>query len=411
MPIPKDIKESSSTQTVLSLPANYKTEIVEAEPSFVGDVLPFFGPSVFLVFNMTVFYYTGNQFLGLWILYGCLLLNAAGIKSRLYKFIGIDISINDHNIGPKSSNQFENDKRFLIPLFVYCILENVFWIWVLMLFSDRVPEDDNLFYFKPKTRFEIFALTFISIWHGGINQTCGHELLHKKPLWCKILGGSVFTKMGYSHYFDSHTKDHHRKVGTPEDSSTAKKNESVWTFLPRSVITSHYRIWQMEVSNIKKKDGENVSSLMLILKNKMLYYFFIHLSMFTIIYHFLGWTSVKFQLFYCLFTILELKAGDYAQHYGVLRSKDENGIYNSIDIYQSWNSSMGTMFAQIQRHSDHHLHTFRPYQILRKVDDAPTLPFIYFHSFLIVYCPPIWFYIMNPMVDALHSKLKKMTPE
>ena len=60
MPVPKDIKDSSSTQTVLSLPANYKTEIVEAEPSFVGDVLPFFGPSVFLVFNMTVFYYTGN---------------------------------------------------------------------------------------------------------------------------------------------------------------------------------------------------------------------------------------------------------------------------------------------------------------------------------------------------------------
>ena len=57
--------------------------------------------------------------------------------------------------------------------------------------------------------------------------------------------------MCYSHYFDSHTKDHHRKVGTPEDSSTAKKGETVWTFLVRSIITSHKRIWDMENSRIK----------------------------------------------------------------------------------------------------------------------------------------------------------------
>ena len=77
-----------------------KTEWREKEPEFFKDVLPFFGPSVFLLFNMFVFYYTGNCFVGVWILYGLLLLRQIGINSRLSKLIGIDIPINDHNIGP-----------------------------------------------------------------------------------------------------------------------------------------------------------------------------------------------------------------------------------------------------------------------------------------------------------------------
>ena len=116
-----------------------KTVVKDKNPSFIEDVLPFFGPSVFLLFNMFVFYSTGNTFLGLWILYALLLLNSVGIKSRVQKYIGIDIGVNDHNIGSQSSNSFENDTRFYLPLFCYNILENMFWIWVLMLFSDRIP--------------------------------------------------------------------------------------------------------------------------------------------------------------------------------------------------------------------------------------------------------------------------------
>lgn len=81
----------------------YKTKILEKEPEFIKDVLPFFGPSVFLILNMLVFYNTGNCFVGIWMLYGLLLLPQIGINSRISKLIGIDISINDHNIGPLSS--------------------------------------------------------------------------------------------------------------------------------------------------------------------------------------------------------------------------------------------------------------------------------------------------------------------
>ena len=70
---------------------------------------------------------------------------------------------------------------------------------------------------------------------------------------------------------------------------------------------------------------------------------------------------------------------------------------------QSWNSISSTLLFRIQRHSDHHCHSFRPYQILRRFDDAPYLPFEYLFSIYIVYIPQLWFYIVNPRVDALRD--------
>jgi hypothetical protein len=67
----------------------------------------------------------------------------------------------------------------------------------------------------------------------------------------------------------------------------------------------------------------------------------------------------------------------------------------------SWNSLSSPVLFRIQRHSDHHAHAFRPYQILRRFDDAPYHPFEYLHSFVMCMVPPLWFYIINPRVDAL----------
>jgi alkane 1-monooxygenase len=92
---------------------------------------------------------------------------------------------------------------------------------------------------------------------------------------------------------------------------------------------------------------------------------------------------------------------NYIEHYGLLRQKDENGIYESINKMHSWNSLSSPVLFRIQRHSDHHAHSFRPYQILRRFDEAPYHPFEYLHSFVICLCPPLWFYTINPRVEVL----------
>lgn len=52
---------------------------------------------------------------------------------------------------------------------------------------------------------------------------------------------------------------------------------------------------------------------------------------------------------------------NYIEHYGLRRNKDKNGIYESITLQHSWNAYSTTLLFRIQRHSDHHAHSYRPY--------------------------------------------------
>ena len=87
---------------------------------------------------------------------------------------------------------------------------------------------------------------------------------------------------------------------------------------------------------------------------------------------------------------------NYIEHYGLLRKKDGRGIYEPITEMHSWNSCSSSLLFRIQRHSDHHVHSYRPYQILRKIDKAPQLPFDYLYSMLLACWPTGWFNMMNP---------------
>ena len=56
----------------------------------------------------------------------------------------------------------------------------------------------------------------------------GHELLHKKEAYNKVIGTWAYTKFMYSHFLDEHIKGHHKTLGTPEDPATSRKNETVY---------------------------------------------------------------------------------------------------------------------------------------------------------------------------------------
>lgn len=121
--------------------------------------------------------------------------------------------------------------------------------------------------------------------------------------------------------------------------------------------------------------GKDVSVMRTFIHNKMTLYFLIHLAMVVVIYEFLGASSLKFQFAYTFWGIFFLDLANYFEHYGLERKKDKNGIYESISKYDSWNHVSTTLYFRLQRHSDHHTSSFRPYQILRRFDEAPWCPF------------------------------------
>ncbi len=52
------------------------------------------------------------------------------------------------------------------------------------------------------------------------------------------------------------------------------------------------------------------------------------------------------------------------KHYGLLRKKDENGVYEPVNIRHSWNAPQvvtNYMLFKLQRHSDHHENSYKSY--------------------------------------------------
>ena len=114
-----------------------------------------------------------------------------------------------------------------------------------------------------------------------------------------------------------------------------------------------------------------------------------------------GTRALVFQVCYSLVGVFFIELINYTEHYGLLRKKDVRGIYEPITEQHSWNAPSSELLFRIQRHSDHHMHAYRPYQILRKIDAAPMMPYAYLYTLTLALCPPLW---KSTMGDLLQNR-------
>ena len=106
------------------------------------------------------------------------------------------------------------------------------------------------------------------------------------------------------------------------------------------------------------------------------------------------------------FTLLELV--NYIEHYGIIRKQDTMGNYERVNPLHSWNAShlISNFFLfQLQRHSDHHAHAIKRYQVLNHYNESPQLPFGYPTMILMALVPPLWFARMNPLLTEWKEKV------
>lgn len=61
------------------------------------------------------------------------------------------------------------------------------------------------------------------------------------------------------------------------------------------------------------------------------------------------------------------------------------------------------LLFKLQRHSDHHENSLKPYQTLCSYDDSPQLPHGYIVCMIMATIPKLWFDIMDPLVDEYNS--------
>jgi alkane 1-monooxygenase len=250
------------------------------------------------------------------------------------------------------------------------------------------------------TPLEYIGHTFsMGIMCGVFGINIAHELGHRVNRVEQGLAQIMLLTSLEMHFMPYHNQGHHYNVATPNDPATARKGESVFVFWFRSQIGSYFEAWQIEEKRIVKKDGRKS-----LLKNRVFQYTVIQYTLLFVIYFFLGLTALLCFLGAAFIGILLLETVNYIEHYGLLREQKENGRYERVKPWHSWNSDhpLGrAMLFELSRHSDHHYKASKKYQILESHPDNPQMPTGYPGMMLLSTIPPLWFKVMNKRLSSI----------
>ncbi|CAN5419594.1 fatty acid desaturase [soil metagenome] len=231
---------------------------------------------------------------------------------------------------------------------------------------------------------------------GGIAINAAHELGHRRTKLEKRLSKLALAQTGYGHFFVEHNRGHHIRVATAEDAASARFGESLYRFIPRSVVGGLRSAWKLESIRLAHSGTRRLS-----LRNDILNAWLLTIGLFVVMVAWFGivvlpWLVGQAVVGFCL-----LETVNYLEHYGLRRQKLADGRYERVGPAHSWNSNtvvMNIFLFHLQRHSDHHANPQRRYQTLRDADGAPQLPAGYGAMMVLAMMPPLWRRVMDHRV-------------
>ena len=171
-------------------------------------------------------------------------------------------------------------------------------------------------------------------------------------------------------------------------------------------------VWEYEQNRLRVINGGTNNLMDTLLHNKFIAYNLGHLLYLALIFTVFGGKATIFHILTSIIVLQQFEAVNYLEHYGLER-KMVDGIYESVKITHSWNAPQvvtNYLLFKLQRHSDHHANSYKPYQVLDSFEESPMLPYGYSICLIICMIPPIWKRVIDPMVLALRAG-EKMSEE
>lgn len=296
-------------------------------------------------------------------------------------------------VNPESTQEYILSKgryfKFLTWMYVplqYCFL--ILAAYLLVHFPLTVTE------------FTGFSLS-IGLLTGGIGINLAHELMHKNSMIEQTLSKLLLVSVCYGHFFIEHVRGHHVHVATLKDPATSRLGEGLYQFLPRTIIGSF-----RSAVNLERRRLNRLGYSWFHLKNQFWWIISMPIVMAMALFYYGGWITLFFFILQSVTAIILLEVINYIEHYGLERKKLANGFYEKVSEQHSWNAShwlSNMLLFQLQRHSDHHVHGARPYQLLRHIDASPQLPSGYLGMIILSLCPPLWRKVMDKRVLGKRS--------
>ncbi|MGL1887393.1 MAG: alkane 1-monooxygenase [Reichenbachiella sp.] len=314
------------------------------------------------------------------------------LSSLIYGFVFIPllellVNSNDHNHLADEEPKLLANRGFDIVLYLM-VPTQLFLLWEflwIMKSSDLTVVE------------YVGVISSMGISCGVIGINVAHELGHRKEKYEQWMAQLLLLTSLYLQFFIEHNRGHHKNVATSEDPSSARRNESVFTFWFRSIGMAHWTAWGIEAKRLKSNSQSPFS-----LSNQMLRFQLLQLLLIVVIYWYFGLMVLFSFIGAALIGILLLETVNYIEHYGLERTKKGSGLYERVQPWHSWNSNhmIGRLVLfELSRHSDHHYKASRKYQILINHEGSPQLPTGYPGMMLLSMIPPLWFAVMNKRID------------
>ena len=231
---------------------------------------------------------------------------------------------------------------------------------------------------------------------GAIGINLAHELMHKPGKFERGLSQILLLMVSYMHFYIEHLRGHHRQVATPGDPASARLGENFYRFYLRAVPGAWFDAWALERTRLSKKSLPFWSR-----HNQMIWFTLLPLLLATALGLAWGPAAVIFFVVQSIVAFSLLEIVNYVEHYGLSRSEIRPGVYEAVNLTHSWNSNhllTNCLLFMLQRHSDHHAHQSKRYQVLQQVDTSPQLPAGYATMILIALVPPVWHRIMDKKI-------------
>lgn len=243
-----------------------------------------------------------------------------------------------------------------------------------------------------------FSVGFIT---GSQGITFAHEMGHSKSRLDRLCAWLLMTSVCYGHFMVEHYRGHHPRAATHDDAATSRRGESLYRFLPRTLWDSLQSGWQLEALRVAQmKTSWLRSPLAWSASASFMVFVAVALCL-------PAEDAIKIISFFAVqsivaFVLLEIVY--YIEHYGLLRNT-ANGKREAFGMMHAWNAdhiATNSMLANLQRHSDHHMHAWKSYPTLEPLP-GPQLPTGYAGCLLLAMLPPLWFALMHPRLDMLKS--------
>lgn len=239
---------------------------------------------------------------------------------------------------------------------------------------------------------------------GVLGINIAHELIHKDTALERGLGQLLMAQVCYGHWVAEHLYGHHKRVSTEDDPATSRVNEPFYSFWLRSIVGGFESAWELERVRLGGHPWTPRNNILQLGSVSLLCAF--------ASYKAFGKRALAVFFGQSIVAISMLEIVNYIEHYGLRRERLPHGGYESVKVTHSWNADTSFTNAylfKLQRHSDHHAHASRRYQILRSFEQSPQMPTGYAGMMTLALFPPLWFAVMNPVLRR-HQQDKAAKP-